>query len=129
IKTGFIYKNGNGVIWDNFQSNVRKSTKNEDNIISTIIHYMLELIYVNSNILHSEYRITILQQDKYTLILYPRTKKFFKLIKVNFTYDYKNVNNISFMETNGDKIDISFKKIYINNDFPDSCKPLLKNIF
>jgi hypothetical protein len=126
LASGFVYKNGSGALWEGSPENIRPANERESTVITAIIRNILDWISIDPAALRATYRLERPQADKPVLLLFPLRQSFFARLEVTFAVDLKSVQQLTFVERNGDAVRIVFSRTRINESMPAPCA-LLEN--
>lgn len=124
LASGFIYKDGQGALWDNSPESTRPANERESTVITAIIRNILDWISIDPAALRATYRLERPQADAPRLLLYPLRQSFFARLEVTFADDLKSVRRLAFTERNGDAVSIVFSNTLINAALPAPCAGL-----
>ncbi|MBQ9452886.1 MAG: outer membrane lipoprotein carrier protein LolA [Desulfovibrio sp.] len=125
LASGFIFKNGQGAFWDGSPDNCRPADKEGRMLMTAVLRHMIEWVRLNPAMLQSSYHIICPDSNIPELHLYPLRQSLFSKMEVLFSADFSRVLRLTFVESNGDSVRISFKNIYLNEPLPDHCNTYL----
>ncbi len=125
LASGFIFKNGQGALWDGSPDNCRPADKEGRMLMTAVLQHMIDWVRLNPAMLQSSYHIICPDPNLPELHLTPVRHSFFSKMEVLFSADFSRVLRLTFVEPNGDSVRISFKNIYINEPLPDHCNTYL----
>lgn len=127
LASGFIYRNGQGSLWEGSPENRRPAGAEERTLITAILRHMLDWVRINPAALHAHYRMTRPAPDAPELHLSPLRQTFFTRLEVLFTPDGSSVRRLIFVEPNGDTVRIAFSDTRVNQPLPGRCADYLRD--
>jgi outer membrane lipoprotein-sorting protein len=119
--SGFLYENGQGVLWEDNPANKRQAGAREAKVLTAIVRHILAWIRIDSQEIQRAYRLERPEADMPILLLYPRQQSFFTKLEAVFTPPLDSMRQLTFFEANGDTVRILFTDTQINQALPERC--------
>ncbi|MBQ7607316.1 MAG: outer membrane lipoprotein carrier protein LolA [Desulfovibrionaceae bacterium] len=125
LPTGFQYRKGHGELLD-AAGRARRASVEEETIIRAVVQNVRAWIHVQPEVLHTRYVIT--EEPPDTLLLRPRHRSFFAAMRVQTDSARRHLRSLSFEESNGDTLDLTFSDTRVNGDLPNVCARIAPNM-
>lgn len=122
IVQGFYLKSGQNLIWNQNRNQQASPRGHEGAMLQAMGEQVVKFIRLDALSLEKNYAIKI-DSHKLELQLIPKQTGLFAAIQLFFQPDKKKLQQLVLTEQHGDRTELNFTQIRLNEPLPDVCQP------